>query len=370
MRLRRLRDLMEKQRLDLVMISDPKNVYYFTSLSPQSLLSLVHSFTLLNYLLVFSDGRTVLLTSQRDAETVKKNFEGDVVSYVNYDLTHRMIAYPNFVAEELKRLVSVGSPRRVGVESWHLPYVFLDQFNDAEFYDLSKNILQMRTVKDADELLQIRKCCELNDFAFSIAKSASIRGRSEIEVYAKVQEELTKRVGTYQFFAGDFASGERSLEGGGPPTSRILNDGETFILDLWLTWNGYWSDTCRTFVIGGRPTQNQARALGLLKKAMAAGEEKLRPGVKASDVYKAVFDVINAAGLGDRFTHHAGHGIGLDDQESPFFIPGSNEILLEGMVCTLEPGIYVPGTGGLRIEHDYVVGQSGPERLTSFSLDL
>lgn len=105
---------------------------------------------------------------------------------------------------------------------------------------------------------------------------------------------------------------------------------------------------------------------------MVAGERKLRPGSRACDVYKTVFDVIDAAGFGDRFTHHARHGIGLDDQESPFFIPGSDEVFLDGMVCTLEPGAYVPGIGGVRIERNYDshVKQDGPEDLTNFPLDL
>ena len=157
---------------------------------------------------------------------------------------------------------------------------------------------------------------------------------------------------------------------GGPPTLRSLGNGETLILDLWLTANGYWSDTCRTFVIGEDPTSNQVKLLELLKRAMAAGEDKLRPGVKGFEVYNAVFNVIADAGLANRFPHHAGHGIGLEDQEPPFLIPASNETLIEGMVCTLEPGVYVPGVGGLRIEHNYLITTGKPDRLTKYPLDF
>jgi Xaa-Pro aminopeptidase len=371
-RLHHLVDLMEEENLDCSIVTDPRNVYYFTGIAPQSILSLVYSFSTLSCLLVFRDGKSVLLTSQREAKTAKEVFDGEIVTFVNYDLRERMIAYPDFVATQLKKLISGRSLRfrRIGVESWHIPHVLLDTFNQTEFYDLSSNILRWRTVKDSDELLAIRKCCELNDYAYSIAKSVSISGRSEIEVYAIILGELTKNVGSYQFFAGDIVSGERSLEGGGLPTARRLNDGETFILDLWMTWKGYWTDTCRTFVIGGKPTPSQKQTLELLKEAMAAGEEKLRPGVKSSEVYSAVFNVISAAGLGTRFPHHAGHGIGLDDQEPPFFIPASNDVLAEGMTCTLEPGVYVPGVGGFRIEHNYLITGNKPERLTSYPLDL
>jgi Xaa-Pro aminopeptidase len=366
---------MRKQDLDLSIISDPKNVYYFTGIPTMPVLSLVYSACLPTFLLVFRDDKTALLVSQRDAKIAGDNFDGDVVTYVNYDLRQHIIAYPDFVAKQLKKLLSKRGSRiyRVGVESWNISHTSLRalrQSSPVEFYDLSKSILRMRATKDPDELIAIRESCDLSDFAYSIAKSASIQGRSEIEVYGIVQQVLIKKVGSYQFFAGDFVSGERSLAMGGPPTSRCLNNGETFILDLWLTTRGYWSDTCRTFVVGGRPTATQMQVLELLKRAMAAGEEKLRPETSGREVYKAVFDVIATAGLGDRFPHHAGHGIGLDDQEPPFFIPASDEVLTDGMVCTLEPGVYIPEVGGLRIEHDYLITQGRAERLTSYPVDL
>ena len=371
-RLYRLVELVEQEDLDCSMITDPKSVYYLTGIAPQSLLSLVYSFSPPIYLLVFRDGEAILLTAQKDEKAARDVFDGKITTYVNYDLKERMIAYPDFILTRVKKIVGEKNThyKRVGIESWHTPRILMETFNNTEFIDLSRRILRWRAVKDSDELGAIRKSCELNDYAYSIARSVSINGRSEIEVYSAVQEELTKKVETYQFFAGDVASGERSLEMGGPPTSRRLNDGETFILDLWLTWKGYWSDTSRTLVVGGKPTASQERMLELLKTAMAAGEDKLRPGVKASEVYQAVLDVISSAGLGSRFPHHAGHGIGLDDQEVPFFIPGSTDVLEENMTCTLEPGVYVPGIGGFRIEHDYLITRNKPERLTSHPLNL
>jgi Xaa-Pro aminopeptidase len=212
--------------------------------------------------------------------------------------------------------------------------------------------------------------CKLNDFAYSVAKEKSVAGNTELDVYAAVQHELTRRVGSYVLFAGDFVSGERSLRIGGYPTTRILSNGETFILDLWLTSKGYWSDTSRTFIIGGGASAEQKRILETLKQAMAAGEEMLRPGVKAREVYAAVYDVIVKSGYGSKFPHHAGHAVGLDDQEPPFFIPADEMELQEGNVCTLEPGVYIPGLGGFRIENDYLIKSGTIERLTSYPLDL
>ena len=374
-RLKRLLDEMERDSLDAAIITAPKDVYYFTGAVAPSLLSLVHSNTLPMYLLVFGDGRTELLTSQRDKGNAVEAFTGTVASYTNYDLQTHMVPDPEDIALEVKKLFSrePSSIKRIGIESWNIPQALLNvviQSSNTRLHDLSASILRMRAVKDQDELTAIRAGSELSDFAYSIARSESIPGNSEVDVYASVLGELVRKVGSYQFLAGDFASGERSLKVGGPPTRRRMKEGETIIVDLWLTMRGYWSDTCRTFVIGGKPSARQLNLLELLKRAMLAGEEKLRPGEKAADVYKAVFGVIAAAGLGDMYPHHAGHGIGLDDWESPFLIPGSNQILERSMVCTLEPGAYVPGVGGIRIEHNYLIDGSSPTRLTKYPLDL
>jgi Xaa-Pro aminopeptidase len=228
----------------------------------------------------------------------------------------------------------------------------------------------MRQIKDRDEVEKLGQSCELDDFAYSVARTTISPGKTEVDVYAEIYEQLIKKRKQYQFFSGDFASGERSIEGGGPPTARVLNQGETFILDLWVTTDWYWADTARTFVVGGRPTGDQIKTLDLLKEAMRAGEEKMRPGSRGKDVYNAVRDVIAAAGHGERFPHHAGHGIGLDAWEPPFLIPGSVEEIREGMVLALEPGVYIPGVGGMRIENNYVIRSSGPETLVHSPIEL
>jgi len=360
---------MEYEGLDLSIVSEPKHVYYFTGyMTPRLFLP--------SYLFAFRGEEPVLLTGQTDLSVAENTFGGEVATFVNYDLNQRMVAYPGFVASEAKRLLAQRkrSLRRVGIESWSIPEVILraatDHMPQNGLFDLSPEVMKMRSVKDSDEIAHIRRSCELNDFAYSVAKSVAAPGRSEVEVYGLVHHELAKKVGTFQFFGGDFVSGERTLEIGGPPTTRVLRQGDLLILDLWVTTKGYWSDTCRTFVVGAQPNDEQKRALNLLRQAMAAGEEKLRPGAKGRDVYEAVRDAISRGGHGQHFPHHAGHNIGLDGQEGPFFIPASEEELREGMVCTLEPGVYVPGLGGMRIEHNYLIRDRGVETLTKFPLDL
>jgi Xaa-Pro aminopeptidase len=366
---------MDETQLDLAIISNQNSVYYYTGFQTnRPILSEVLSWTLPAYLIATKDEDPILLVGEKERDVAAKTFGGQIITYVNYDLSKRMIAYPDFIAEEMKRIITkFAHLRRIGVEAWNIPKILisvLPQDAGTHLVDLSSDILSMRAVKDSDEIEALRTSCQLNDFAYSVARKKSTAGNSELDVYASVQYELTRKVGSYQLFAGDFVSGERSLEIGGYPTARVLKNGETFILDLWLTTKGYWSDMCRTFVIGTRASAEQKRILEILKQAMTAGEEKLRPRSKGWEVHKAVFDVIAKAGYAKNFPHHAGHALGLDDQEPPFFIPGDNVELRENNVCTLEPGVYIPGVGGFRIENNYLVKSDHIEHLTQYSLEL
>ncbi len=373
-RFERLYGIVQQKDLEIAVISDPKDIYYFTGFSTSPILFLP------TYLFVFKDGSTTLVTGVTDASIAGQTYGGEIATYANYDLKERMLAYPGYVAGEVRKLLSQKNPslRRLGIESWNLPHAILHSIksgtraNDVRLVDLSESVQQFRATKDQDEINSIRRSCELDDFAYSVAKEESLPGRSEVEVYGVVQQELAKKVGSFQFFSGNFTSGERSLDpmGTGEPTPRVLREGETFVLDLWVTTKGYWADNCRTFVIGGKPTEEQGRVHSVLKRALNVGMEKLKPGIKAKDVYRAIFDVIGGAGWGRLFPHHAGHSVGLDAWEPPFIIPGSDDEIKEGMICALEPGVYIPEVGGIRIEDDYLVKRDGAERLTRFPLDL
>lgn len=366
-RCERVAKLNQKLHLDFTVITDPKNVLYFTGFATARL-------AMPTYLFVTSPDPPRIFTGETAKDVVERKFGGDILTYPNYDLNERMIPYPDFVAREASTLVfPLLEGRRIGIDSWNMPYILLralsDAFPQCQFVDVSGEFRNMRMVKDPDEIDAIRKSCQLNDFAYEVARDTIAEGLSEVEVYAQIHSEVVKKVGSFQFFSGDFVSGERSLEMGGPPSNRKLSAGDTFILDLWVTTDGYWSDTARTFFVGGNPSDSQKALLEVARKALASGREKLVPGSTVSEVYRAVFGIMKKAGYGGRFPHHAGHGIGLDGQEAPFFIPGVSDKLKNNMVCTLEPGIYLPGVGGLRIEENYLITEEGPETLTSFPLN-
>ena len=137
------------------------------------------------------------------------------------------------------------------------------------------------------------------------------------------------------------------------------------ILDFSVVIHGYRCDFTNTLVVDREPTSDQQRLSDLCTQAMQAGEQELRAGQACLNVYGAVREVFDKEGMADYFPHHAGHGLGLTHPEAPYLVRGANETLLAGDVITLEPGLYLDGIGGIRIEHNYLITDSGYERISN-----
>lgn len=369
LRTKRLTDFMDRRSLDVALITSRKHVYYFTGFQTPRLV-------LPSCFIAFRDAEPLLITGQTEEELAERAFGGEVRYYANYDIRKRIVAYPDLVSSLVAKAIDSSDQkvRTIGVEGWETPEVITSKIatklKKPGFYDISSQIMKFRRTKDPDEIEKVKESCRLNDFAYSVAKPLCTPGRREVEVYAAVHSALQNRVGTFQYFAGDFASGERAAKGGGPPTPRVLGKGETFYLDLWVVKNGYWSDTSRTFIVGGEPSKKQVELHRAVKEALQAGEGQLRPGVSAREVFTAVVKAFRNRGYAGFFNQHAGHGVGLEGQEPPFFIPASGERLEEGMVCALEPGLFDLSFGGIQVEDNYVIRRDGPEKLTAFSRDM
>ena len=365
----RLRSLANELNLDLVVLVDAKSIYYFTGFLQQSygwLMYRVESF------LCFNDGRTRLFCSQSVGEAAQKAVVDKVIMYQDYNIHETTETY----LEDALRVVSRdirsenSSVARIGVVKRYTPIAVTDSlktiYPDAQWIDLSEALLSMRRRKDDDELQLLSRAAELSGFCYEVAARSISAGKTEADVYAVCNGAYAGKIGTYVTFSGDFISGERTLKFGGPPTDKILNEGETMIVDLWIEPDGYWADSARSFVVGNKPNKEQNRIYDLVIKAIEHGAKYLKPGVKSRDVYYEVRKVFENVGLSEYFPLHAGHGLGLSPHESPLLIPGSEDTLEAGMVCTLEPGLYIPEIGGIRCEDIFVVRENGPERLSNF----
>ena len=195
-------------------------------------------------------------------------------------------------------------------------------------------------------------------------------GISEFEIYREVQQAAIAAAGRPGLVYGDFrACTPSNPKQGGMPTDYKLQNGDIFVLDYSVMLCGYRSDFTNAIAVG-EPTEGQRELFAICQAGMKAGEEKLKAGAKCADVYKAVQQPFVDAGKADAFPHHAGHGLGLGHPETPILVPASEDTLEVGDVVTLEPGAYVEGVGGMRIEHNYLITESGYERLSNHEISL
>ncbi|MGH9079872.1 MAG: M24 family metallopeptidase, partial [Acidimicrobiales bacterium] len=187
---------------------------------------------------------------------------------------------------------------------------------------------------------------------------------------AALDHAMRERGAEESAFETIVASGENSAKPHARPGDRIIGPGDPVVVDFGAVFDGYRSDMTRTFCIGGRPTGQLALLFDLVAEAQAAGVRSVGPGVVAGTVDQACRRVIEASGWGERFEHGTGHGVGLDIHEGPSVGPRSTAILDAGTVLTVEPGVYLPATGGVRIEDTLVVTDRGSRPLTLFPKEV
>ena len=222
----------------------------------------------------------------------------------------------------------------------------------------------LRMRKDEHELAQMRRAIAITETALRATMRQARVGMTELEVTALLSAEMLQAgAETIAFIivqGGPDAASPHAV-----PGDRPIQAGETIIVDCGVTVGGYNSDITRTFAIGELEPE-MARVYEVVRAANAAGRAVVRPGVPAETVDQAARAVIEEAGYGEYFIHRTGHGLGLDVHEPPYIVAGNEQLLEPGMTFTVEPGIYLPGRGGVRIEDDVLVTPAGAESLTTF----
>ncbi len=228
---------------------------------------------------------------------------------------------------------------------------------------------RVRLVKEPSEIAAIRHSVELLDKGFVEAKRRIRAGQTETEIAARIEYYFKQQGAEALSFEIIIASGERSALPHGVPSKKLVQRGDMVIVDMGVVVDGYCSDETCTFAVGrcGRAEQDIYR---IVKDAHDLAIEEVRPGIKASEVDKTARDFIKRAGYAGEFGHGLGHGVGLDVHEGPTVGPRSEDILTEGMVFTVEPGLYLPGKFGVRIEDMVLVTTDGCEVLTRSSKEM
>jgi Xaa-Pro aminopeptidase len=226
-----------------------------------------------------------------------------------------------------------------------------------------------RAVKDAAEVAQIRAAAELGDSIYEWVREQGIVGRTERSVAVALEHEMRLRGAHGPSFDSIVASGERGALPHARPTDAVIERDTLVTFDLGVVLDGYCSDCTRTWATG-ELADDLAEAYELTLRAQLAALDAVRPGPLGSDVDAVARDIIEAAGHGEHFGHGLGHGVGLDVHEAPRLARTGKDPLVEGNVVTVEPGVYLPGRGGVRIEDLVVVTADGHDTLTGLSKDL
>jgi Xaa-Pro aminopeptidase len=229
---------------------------------------------------------------------------------------------------------------------------------------------QLMRRKDPDEVAVLRRAIAAMEAAFVRAEKDVHAGATEMDVYALVSAVVNDQLGEQALVYGDFASGPRTVEKGGPPTMRGIEKGELFLLDYSVVLYGYRADFTNTWVVDGQPTARQRELAAFCLEAMDAGEQLLKPGTRGRDIDAVVKRVFANHDVLQYFPHHTGHGLGLGHPDPPYFTRESDDVVVEGDVVTLEPGLYASGVGGMRFERNYLITAAGFELLTKHGLGL
>ena len=324
------------------------------------------------YLLIERDGPCTLFTDNWLAGDAVEAPPGDsssvdlVLSATWYDCVKPAVPRAGAVASLVNETLEKKKINRLAAETSFLPRqaaACVDSVIDCE-----PTLLSMRERKYPDEIEAIRKGVRTAEAVHSASRELLEPGLREIDYYAQLVARATSEAETPFVMMCDLASGERAAGGGGAPGERVIDEGDLVILDIFPYVEGYRGDITNTLVAGGNPTSEQADLFALVTSSLEKAEALLKPGTPAAAFSEAIIETFSAAG--EELVHHAGHAIGLGHPEAPELVLESDRIIESGMVLTLEPGVYGKPSGGIRLEHDYLITDEGFERLSNHELGL
>jgi Xaa-Pro aminopeptidase len=263
------------------------------------------------------------------------------------------------------------SGRRIAFEAANLPFAAYRTLVDGGVDAVPRDGLveSLRAVKDESEIAAMRRAAALSDEVFAALAEERFTGRPERDLAWWIERSFREAGAEATSFDVVVAAGETASSPHAVPGEREVREGELVTVDAGCILDGYCSDCTRTFAVGSVPDR-LAEIHTLCLEAQLAGLDAVRPGVAGKDADAASRVPIEAAGLGEAYGHGLGHGVGIQIHEAPVLRPESNDVLEPGNAVTVEPGIYLPGELGVRIEDLVVVTPEGCDRLTRFSKEL
>jgi Xaa-Pro dipeptidase len=364
MSLQRLREWMESNRVAAACVTDPTSIAYLTGFyaNPHERL----------LALAVAPVRAVLLVPDLERENAEGRARGvEIVSWQDGQDPFRVLQSALFKGgtSPLSAVLGAASarpapldPGLLAVEKEHLTIARWERLDAGQIEDCSEALRAMRAVKQPGELELLQRAAELTDEVTRVILGELRAGQTEREVATRLNA-LINETGSGLAFGSLVQSGPNSALPHLPPGERALAAGDLVLLDFGARHGGYNGDTTRMAVVG-TPDERQLQVHQAVLDAHDRAIEAIRAGATCGAVDAAARQSLEKAGYGDRFIHRTGHGLGLDAHEGPNLEPGSPVVLEAGNVVTVEPGVYIPGWGGVRIEDDVVVEEGGARLLT------
>ncbi len=348
----KLRSLLRKAKLDALLVTNFTNVSYLTGFTGDD-----------SYLLV-TPKHCVVLSDERYTTQLEEECP---------DLEFEIRGPGKKMLSSVAKVVSRLKAKLIGFESTSMTvslHSALEKgLTKSELVAAEGWIEQLRMIKDRDEIDRTRVACNMARRAFEVVRATLVPEMTELQVAADLEYQARRFGGKCMSFPSIVAVGPRSALPHASPTSQRLAEDDFLLIDWGVNEGLYMSDLTRILVTG-KISPKLRKVYGLVLKAQLAGIKAIRPGVTCEAVDKAARDVIAKAGYGKQFGHGLGHGTGLEVHEAPRLSGGQEMVLKPGMIVTVEPGIYLPGWGGVRIEDDILVTRGGHEVLTSVPKEL
>ncbi len=353
-RVSRLRPLFAEAGIDALLVTSLPNVRYLTGFTGSSAMVLVTT----DALVFTSDGRYRTQAGEQLAAA-------GVAAQIEIGAT---------VAQQRDALAAALVPgARIGLEAhavtWAQQRDLARALAGHELVPTDGLVERLRRVKEAGEVARIRAACAIADDALAALLPRLADGPTERDFALDLEVEMRRRGASGNSFDPIVASGPNGAKPHARPSARRVEHGELVVIDFGCVVDGYCSDMTRTVSVGD-PGAEARRLWDVVRESQWAGREAVHAGADCADIDRACRDVIVAAGWGDAFVHGTGHGVGLEIHEAPRVAASARDTLEPGSVVTVEPGVYLPGVGGVRIEDTVVVTPDGADPLTEFPKDL
>lgn len=348
-RIERVRNQFIVHDTEAILISSPSNKFYLGNLYSSS-----------GYILITRRSQ-YLIVDFRYYEEIKN--ESCIFEPV-------LMSKENNIYKIINLIILKEGIKRIGFEGQEISYDLYSEFSKLLKCELfSLDLSKIRMIKDADEIENIKAACKIADDAFNHIVGFIKDGISEREVENELVRYIKQRGGEKESFDTIVASGIRGALPHGKASEKTIKSGELITMDFGVRYKNYCSDITRTVALG----TCQELLINIYNLVNFAGKEAIKgakPGVTLGYLDSTAREIIEKGGYGKYFGHNLGHGLGIQVHEYPAVAPNSDEVLIEGMVITIEPGIYLPGVGGVRIEEDILITKGGGVSLTNSSREL